>query len=148
MNRSPGCKAYDLQLSFLSIGQEVDSIAVAQNASVSNVRRQHSSEIAGSPERPHHRSCLQKEETSPDSAGHSWSGMLSKPRCSDELANQTRSLTARYFQKLKIGSCKDSRFRYYIFLRLGPPRCDCWNGRLAQGESASLTRKRSQVQIL
>ena len=86
MNRSPCCKAYDLQLSFLSIGQEGDSIAVAQNASVSNVRRQHSSEIAGSLERAHHRSCLQKEETSPDSAGHSWSGMLSKPKCLDKLA--------------------------------------------------------------
>ena len=71
--------------------EEGDYIAGAQNASVSNVRHQHSSEIAGSPERLHHRFCLQKEETSPDSAGHPWSGMLSKQRCSDELTNQARS---------------------------------------------------------
>ena len=68
---------------------------------------------------------------------------LPKPR-----ESTSRLCTVRIEKIFKIGSCKDSRFRYYIFLRLGPPRCDCWNGRLAQGESASLTRKRSQVQIL
>ena len=113
--------------------EEGDYIAGAQNASVSNVRHQHSSEIAGSPERLHHRFCLQKEETSPDSAGHPWSGMLSKQRCSDELTNQARSLTARYFQKLKIGSCKASGFRYYICLCLGPPKMQKKNWAFSSG---------------
>ena len=42
------------------------------------------------------------------------------PWCSDDLANQACSLTAQRFQKLKIGSCKASGFRYYIYSCLGP----------------------------
>ena len=74
---------------------------------------------------------------------------LGPKRRSCSLVNQPGGYVPFWIEKIfKIGSCKDPRFRYYIFLRLGPPRCDCWIGRLAQGESASLTRKRSQVQIL